>query len=145
MTVPFSGGCSCGAIRYTCTEPPFVTYLCHCTECRKRTGSAFSFMLQVPSDGFRLDEGTPKTRERVADSGNVITYHFCGDCGTNIFGINSARAQVRGVHGGALDEPANYPIQANIWTDSALNWAHMDETLERFAKAPDFSRYFAGR
>ncbi|MCZ6859590.1 MAG: GFA family protein [Alphaproteobacteria bacterium] len=145
MPVPFSGGCSCGAIRYTCTEEPFVSYLCHCTECQKRTGSAFGISVLVPPKSFRLDKGTPKTRERIADSGNVITFHFCGDCGTNVFADNSARAHAMGLFGGTLDDPDWLPIQANIWTDSALGWVQMDETVERFAKVPDFSKYFAGR
>jgi hypothetical protein len=145
MPVPFTGSCSCGAIRYTCAEEPFVTYLCYCAECQKRTGSAFGISILVPPEGFQLDKGTPKTHSRVAESGNVITFHFCDDCGTSVFGDNSARAQARWVSGGTLDDPSWVQPQANIWTNSAPSWVRIDETLERFATAPNFSKYFAGR
>ena len=145
MLVPFSGGCQCGASRYTVREEPFVSYLCHCTACQKRTGSAFGVSVQVPSSGFSLDKGAPKTHSRIADSGNELTMSFCGDCGTTLFGNNNARPQVTVAFGGALDDPSWVPIQAHIWTDSALEWMAMDPGTEQFGGAPDFAKYYAGR
>lgn len=145
MPVPFSGGCACGAIRYTCTGEPFVSYLCHCTECQKRTASAFGLSLQVPSAGFTLDKGTPRTRTRIGGSGAELVMRFCGECGTTVFAGSAARPHVTVVFGGSLDDPSWVPIQANIWTDSALPWVPMDGDTERFAKAPDFAKYYAGR
>jgi adenylate cyclase len=43
MTLPQSGGCLCGGLRSEITQPPIVTYTCHCTVCQQLTGSAFSF------------------------------------------------------------------------------------------------------
>ncbi len=91
MPTPFSGGCSCGAIRYTCTAEPHVSYACHCTACWKRTASTFGISLQVPADGLTIDQGTPKTRIRTADSSNELIQHFCGDCGSSQFGTGAAR------------------------------------------------------
>jgi len=36
-----SGGCLCGKVRYTVRGEPYKSGLCHCTECRQVTGSAF--------------------------------------------------------------------------------------------------------
>ena len=69
---------------------------------------------------------------RIADSGNELTMSFCGDCGTTLFGNNNARPQVTGAFGGALDDPSWVPIQAHIWTDSALEWMAMDPGTEQF-------------
>ncbi len=145
MPVPFSGGCACGAIRYTVSEEPFVSYLCHCTACQKRTGSAFGISLQVPMAGFSLDKGEPVVRTRIADSGNELSMRFCGECGTTVYSGNTARPHVAVVFGGTLDDPGQVPIEAHIWTDSALPWAPMEEDVERFPRAPDFSRYYQGR
>ena len=76
MPVPFSGGCACGAVRYTCTAEPYVSYLCHCTECQKRTGSAFGISVQVPAEGVTIEQGTLVSRTRIADSGNELTMRF---------------------------------------------------------------------
>ena len=143
MPVPFSGGCCCGAIRYTCAAEPFVSYACHCTACRKRTSAAFGISLQVPSDGLTIDRGTPKTRVRIADSGNERIQHFCGDCGSSLFGAGAPRTDITVVYAGTLDDPAWVPIMANCWTDSALPWVSLDRDIERFAKGPDFAKYFA--
>lgn len=144
MPVPFSGGCACGAIRYSCTAEPFVSYACHCTACRKRTSGPFGISLQVPAEGVTIEQGTPKIHERTADSGNPITVHFCGDCGTSLFGGSPRRTHITVLFAGALDDPSWVPIQANIWTDSALPWVDLD-SAERFPKAPDFAKYYAAK
>ncbi len=145
MPTPFSGGCSCGAIRYTCTAEPYISYICHCTACQKRTTSAFGISLQVPSDGVTIDKGTPKTRIRTANSGNERIQHFCGDYGSSLLGTSDAMKRITVIYAGTLDDPSWVPIMANIWTDSALPWVPMAPEIERFANGPDFSKYYAAR
>ena len=145
MPTPFFGGCSCGAIRYTSAAEPYVSYICHCTACQKRTTSAFGISLQVPSDGVTIDKGTPKTRIRTADSGNERIQHFCGDCGSSLLGTSEAMKRITVIYAGTLDDPSWVPIMANIWTDSALPWVPMAAEIERFANGPDFSKYYAAR
>ena len=45
MKLPQTGGCQCGKIRYQVTEAPQSVYTCHCTDCQRLTGSAFSLGL----------------------------------------------------------------------------------------------------
>jgi hypothetical protein len=54
MKLPQTGGCQCGAIRYEVTEAPQLVYTCHCTECQRLTGSAFSMALVVAGTAFQL-------------------------------------------------------------------------------------------
>ena len=145
MPTPYTGACSCGSIRYTCAAEPFVSYACHCTACQKRTASAFGINMQVPSDGVTVEQGTPKTRVRTADSGNQLVQHFCGDCGSPLYSISEARKHITVIYVGTLDDPGSVPILANIWTDSALPWVHMSPGAESYGKAPDFSKYYAVR
>ena len=42
MKLPQTGGCQCGEIRSEITEAPQLVYTCHCTDCQRITGSAFS-------------------------------------------------------------------------------------------------------
>ena len=76
------GGCLCGNIRYTISGEPAAKALCHCLDCRKISGSTYSTNAVFPLDGFKFTSGTPKEHFKVADGGNGITSHFCGDCGS---------------------------------------------------------------
>ncbi|PYJ25771.1 MAG: aldehyde-activating protein, partial [Verrucomicrobia bacterium] len=42
MNIPFTGGCSCGAIRYECDAEPIMMFKCHCRDCQQGTGSEFA-------------------------------------------------------------------------------------------------------
>ncbi len=108
------------------------------------TGSAFLISVQVPAEALEVIKGTPKTWIRTADSGNQITRYLCADCGSVLFGQNKARPKIRVITGGTLDDPSWVPIQANIWTQSALPWVHLSEEVENFPKGADWSKYYAG-
>ena len=47
-----TGGCLCGAVRYTVRGEPLHVGRCHCADCRKRSGSAYSIYGQWPLDAF---------------------------------------------------------------------------------------------
>jgi len=72
--------CCCGALRADVTgEPPRVA-ICHCTECQRRTGSAFGAVAFFPKEQVRV-EGPSKVYVRRSDSGRKVEFHFCPDCG----------------------------------------------------------------
>ena len=54
MKLPQTGGCQCGQVRYEITEEPQSVYTCHCLDCQRLTGSAFSLGVIVPEKGFSL-------------------------------------------------------------------------------------------
>jgi hypothetical protein len=55
MDQPLTGSCQCGAITYAVNANPLFTYACHCTDCQKRTGSAFSMGLVIVTDSLELE------------------------------------------------------------------------------------------
>ena len=72
MSAPFTGGCGCGAIRYEVNADPIVTFNCHCRDCQKATGGAYTPVFYVPASVFKITKGTPKyyktTSEMVGDN-----------------------------------------------------------------------------
>ncbi|HZT84533.1 MAG TPA: GFA family protein [Gaiellaceae bacterium] len=46
------GGCLCGAVRYTVRGEPFHVGRCHCADCRKRSGGAYTIYVQWPREAF---------------------------------------------------------------------------------------------
>ena len=78
MNLPQTGGCQCGKIRYEITEAPQLVYTCHCTDCQRITGSAFSLRVALPQAAFRLTAGEPRALQRMPDSGRLNT-RFAAD------------------------------------------------------------------
>jgi len=98
------GGCCCGATRIKFTGEPQVKALCHCEDCKRITGSAFSTNIVVPGEGFSVIKGTPKEYTKKADGGNSITSHFCGECGSTLFRSGQTFGDSKVVKVGVMDD-----------------------------------------
>ena len=73
MELPLTGGCQCGKIRYEITKAPQLIYTCHCTDCQRITGSAFSLGIALPETAFHRIAGEPWALDRaVLGQGHVI-------------------------------------------------------------------------
>lgn len=59
MPTPFTGGCTCGALRYTCSPEPTMAFHGHGRDCQRASGSADSAAVVVPTPAFTLTTGTP--------------------------------------------------------------------------------------
>ncbi|KAI3317751.1 Mss4-like protein [Xylariaceae sp. AK1471] len=98
------GSCFCGKVRYSYEGEPVAKVLCHCTDCRKITGSTYSTNIIVSGAGFKIVTGTPKTISKTADSGREITSHFCGDCGSTLFRDGASFGDSKVIKVGTLDD-----------------------------------------
>lgn len=65
------------------TKTDISQALCYCQDCKKISGGSSSVNYIVPGEGF-TSTGT-KTFTKKADSGNEITSHFCGTCGSTLY------------------------------------------------------------
>lgn len=120
--LPLDGGCQCGALRYRITLAPLMVYNCHCTNCQKIGGAAFSTPITVLEAGFTFTSGTPQTVEWNAESGNRRFGWFCGACGCRIAHGQSPSVGVLSVRSGTLDDTSWIEPVADIWTRSAQPW-----------------------
>jgi len=87
MSDTHEGGCLCGKVRYRLTGNPDETEgagICHCTNCRRRTGSAFGVQVFFPKDAFQLTKGELKTYEYRSDVDRWVRTEFCRNCGTTV-------------------------------------------------------------
>jgi len=134
MKLPQTGGCQCGKIRYEITEVPQMVYTCHCTECQRLTGSAFSLGAIVPEAAFHLRGIEPRPLQRKADSGRVNTRFVCPECAT---WIHSAPrdGQLR-FRAGTLDDRSWLRPTRHIWTRSKQPWVTFAEGDEIFELQP---------
>ena len=66
-----TGGCLCGQVRYSAnTEPAFVG-VCHCKNCQKQTGTAFSVLVGIPKTAMSV-QGQLKTFHDTGDTRQLI-------------------------------------------------------------------------
>ena len=59
--------------------------MCHCLECQRRTGSAFSVAVFYERGRVRVERGVSAVFERGSASGFPVSFHFCGRCGSNVY------------------------------------------------------------
>src|SRR6185295_177332 len=55
-----NGGCLCGQVRYSSKADPAFVGVCHCKNCQKQTGTAFSVLVGLPTSALSI-EGKIKT------------------------------------------------------------------------------------
>jgi hypothetical protein len=131
MGSPLTGGCLCGAIRYTVSAPISSLRACHCSNCQKASGAAGTVNAVVPTDSFRITKGaTRRYDDSATHSGRTLSRHFCGECGAPIYSERKPSAGFVVIRAGSLDDTAGVKITANIWTASARPWAHIDPATE---------------
>ncbi len=118
-----TGGCLCGAVRYTTSWPPLMLGTCHCKHCQRQAGSAFSIVAAVPKDGLTI-EGMLTLYEDSSASGNPVYRKFCATCGSPVF-TQTPGGDAQGmmfIKAGTLDEAKDLVPTIHFWTGSAQDW-----------------------
>jgi hypothetical protein len=122
ISLPQTGGCHCGALRYALNAPPLMIYNCHCANCQKITGSAFTTAATVPEAAFAFTKGAPARVEWKADSGGLRYGLFCGACGGRIVNGGVPSIGMLSLRAGTLDDTSWVEPVGDIWTKSAQRW-----------------------
>lgn len=130
-----SGGCLCGRARYTINAEPLMTAICHCRNCQRQSGSAFSIMIGVASTSIER-EGFFETFVDKGESGAEILREFCPRCGSPIFSVPADKPRLTYVKAGTLDDVSCLAPTVHIWTSSAQPWVKIDPAATRFPKNP---------
>jgi hypothetical protein len=130
---PVEGGCSCGAVRYRLKASPLSVYNCHCKDCQRYSGAAWSMSMIVKDDAVEQVSGETQRYDRTADSGNVIAMHFCANCHTWLWNVPPAGG-IKVMRAGSLDNMDWAVPVGNIWTDSKAAWVGIDPDQTNFPK-----------
>lgn len=135
MNTVLAGGCLCGEVRFETSAEPVFSGNCHCRDCQRSSGSAFTPAIFVPANSVQI-QGTVKYFASRADSGNAIERGFCPNCGSQLFSKLQLMPDVLGLRAGTLDEPGHFHPTMDIYTSSAAHWDHMNPALPKFATVP---------
>jgi hypothetical protein len=102
---------------------------CHCSDCRAATGAAYGTLVFVGADALKVS-GSPKVFKHTADSGADMEKHFCQDCGSQLFGKNSNRANMVSLRAGVLDQTDIIKPAVNVYVSSKIPSTPIDPDLK---------------
>ena len=126
-----TGSCLCGGVRFELTLPFRRANHCHCSRCRKHSGTFGETQGRVPREGFRLLAGDELIRVYRPDDGAVKA--FCSVCGSSLFGGTWPDGDEVSVRFGALDGDPGIRPQYRSFVGSKAPWDDLpDDGLPRF-------------
>ncbi len=132
------GGCVCGAVRYRVKADPVRIIACHCTFCRKRTGSAFGVGVYFRQEDVEFLSGELKSYEHRSDeTERWLRVEYCAKCGGNITWTLEMRPGARALSAGSFDDPGWLKPQAHIWMRSKLHWVDVPGDVALHPKGSD--------
>lgn len=124
-----TGGCMCGAVRYTTTGAPSRVLHCHCQSCRAHTGAPMATLAVFRADQVNF---VGDARKPFASAPGVERT-FCGTCGTSltwetVFGSEGALCAI---HISSFDDPDAMPATGHSFYAERISWFDVDDTLPR--------------
>jgi hypothetical protein len=141
--------CHCGQLRLEVTGEPFAVSICHCLACQRRTGSAFGMQA-----GFNADQVETSGRfhdyTRVSDEADrkEHIFHFCPECGSQVFYTEPDEPDLIVVSVGAFADPTFPPPTRSGYESRRHGWVVLPDSIEREAPElwdPAKPLYEAGR
>ena len=133
---PFvTGGCLCGAVRYSITGEPAGTGQCHCKDCQRASGTGHMSLARFKKDDVAMS-GQTASFASVADSGNINTRHFCPQCGSRLYGENSAFPGIVNVSVCCMDDNDWFVPGRVVYAKDRPKWDVTSTDVPNFDRMP---------
>jgi hypothetical protein len=113
-----TGGCYCGAVRFSFAGEPFHQANCHCSNCRRAVGAQAVAWITVKPADFRFDQGTPEKYQTETKAWRT----FCNRCGTSLTYMHPERPEEIDITTASLDEPERFPPTRDVFPEEKLPW-----------------------
>jgi len=127
--------CACGQASITVDALPSMHGVCHCTNCKRRTGSAFGISAYFDRTAVVQQRGETKTYTFHHTAQNHDQErHFCSHCGTTLFWFVSSVPEKIGIAGGCFAD-AGLPEPSYSVTDwKRESWVSLPQHWEVYAE-----------
>jgi hypothetical protein len=136
MSAAREAACHCGRLTVVTTGEPFAVSICNCLACQRRTGSAFGMQA-----GFRTEQvqvsGRYRDFSRISDEADrkEHVFHFCPDCGSQVFYTEPSEPDLVVVSVGSFADPSFPPPTESGYDSRRHRWLALPESIER--RAPE--------
>lgn len=113
-----------------------MIYACHCTDCQKRSGSAFGLSMWVPRAAIEVTRGDAGLNVSTTQDGRVRHTRICAACATRLWSEPQKRTEIAIVRAGTLDDTSWLRPVAHLWTRSAQPWFEFPPGVPRYETQP---------
>lgn len=124
-----SGHCLCGAVRFEVRDAFLYAGFCHCSDCRRFSGSASSALAGLETTHFRLLAGNEALRHYRKSDSTVLG--FCGTCGSSLYAAKPRRGLLH-LRLGVLDEAPALRPQFHSHVGSKAAWDEICDGLPQY-------------
>ncbi|MEZ5728346.1 MAG: GFA family protein [Burkholderiaceae bacterium] len=129
------GRCLCGKVNYQIDGPVGPISFCHCSSCRRASGSAFAANANVAAADFRLLTGRDALQEFESSPGKFRS--FCSGCGSPIYARRADLPDTLRIRAGTLlDDPGSRPTQHFDVASKAVWFTITDDLARNELPAP---------
>ncbi len=130
-SLPLTGHCGCGEVRFEVSEPLVGAAHCHCTRCQRRSGTGGQASAKVAPGSLKVTAGEEHLRDWAPPGG--LAKAFCAECGSALFGRDPDTGEISIVRLGAIDGDPGIRPQARQFVAYAAPWETIpDDGLPRF-------------
>jgi hypothetical protein len=126
----YEGSCLCGGVRYEIIGELGEFGYCHCTSCRKASGSAHGANAPVDRGRLRLLSGEEMLREYESSPGKLRV--FCSTCGSPMYAYLRTSPDILRLRLGSLDTPFTREPRAHTWVSDKAAWEPLNDGLPQF-------------
>ncbi len=126
-----TGHCLCGKVSYALGTDKAIAAICHCKNCQRQAGSAFSIVVLAQTDQIEIS-GEVKTYHDTADSGAKLLRQFCPNCGSALFSRQKDSPSSIIIKAGTLDDTSWLNPAVHVWCNSAQPWFTFPEGAIKF-------------
>lgn len=133
--VKLRGSCLCGSVKYEVEGDLERFYHCHCSRCRKSTGTGHASNVMIMNATLVFTEGESLLKQFKVPEAVRFSRQFCSECGSSVARIVPELSAVV-VPAGSSDDPIPMKPQARIHWDSRTEWSCDGDDLPRFPGNP---------
>jgi hypothetical protein len=129
----FSGGCSCGAVRYSISAEPVRGFQCQCRDCQMDSGGGHSSVFVFPQAALKIS-GEVREIARTSDRGAIKRKGFCPSCGVSIYNKPNNIPDMIGIYVGSLDDATTFKPAAIYYAARGHAWDFLDPNVPRISE-----------
>jgi hypothetical protein len=131
MTNEISGSCLCNQVKFTVNGPFKLFALCHCSRCRKSTGSAHTSNIFTQADRINWISGDTLVKRYELPDAKRFTKAFCSQCGCPVPCISRDGKRLLIPAGCLDDDPAIRP-HVRIYCADKAPWYEQIDLIASF-------------
>jgi hypothetical protein len=124
-----TGGCLCGAVRFSVALPTAFCGHCHCSMCRRNHGAAYVTWFAIAGSQLSIDRGEDELTRYVSSPHGSRS--FCRRCGSSLFCVSSRHPDVVDIPLANMDAPIDRGPESHVYFDDRAAWTAIGDELPR--------------